>query len=216
MQHRIMVVEDDDAHRIALERHLSRSGYQVQACDSAEQALSQFSAFTPHLIISDIRMGGMTGFDLLRTLMERAPESRVILVTAYDDMQMAIDAMMQGAFDFLMKPLDLDEIDEVVQHALPQRNRVTPADTTDIQIDASRLIGRDPQMVEIYKTVGKVASTDTPVLIRGETGTGKELVARTIHLNSRRKNGAFISVNCAALPEGSLPGRRTPAPRIGR
>jgi DNA-binding NtrC family response regulator len=204
MTHRILVVEDDDASRVALERHLTRSGFEVMACDSAEQALSRFGTFSPHLVISDIRMGGMSGFDLLRTLMERAPGTRVILVTAYDDMQLVVDAMKQGAVDFLMKPLDLDDIDEAVQAALPQpRAQVTAADPTE-SVVANRLIGRDPRMVAIYKTVGKVAATEAPVLIRGETGTGKELVARTIHDNSRRSAGPFISVNCAALPESLL------------
>ena len=208
MKHRIMVVEDDAAGRVALERHLLRSGFEVLACDSGEQALSKYASFSPHLVISDIRMGGMSGFDLLRTLVERAPETRVLLVTAYDDMQMAVDAMKQGAFDFLMKPLDLDEIDEAVKHALPQRgNGGRPAvqeDPGEITVTAHRLVGRDPEMVEIFKTIGKVAQTEAPVLIRGETGTGKELVARTIHENSQRKDGPFVSVNCAALPEPLL------------
>ena len=204
MKQRIMVVEDDAAHRIALERHLTRSGFDVLACDSAEQALSRFTAFAPHLIISDIRMGGMSGFDLLRTLIERAPDTRVVLATAYDDMQMAIDAMKDGAVDFLLKPLDLDDIDEVIQNALPQ-NRGKPApEEIETTLSSSRLIGRDAQMVAIFKTIGKVAATEAPVLIRGETGTGKELVARTIHDNSRRREGPFVCVNCAALPETLL------------
>jgi DNA-binding NtrC family response regulator len=205
MTYRILVVEDDDAHRVALDRHLSRSGYDVVACESAEQALARFGAFAPHLVISDIRMGGMSGLDLLSTLIERAPGTRVILATAYDDMQLAVDAMKRGAVDFLMKPLDLDDIDEAVQNALPQpKSEVQEADPTEAAVMPNRLIGRDPRMVAIYKTVGRVAATDAPVLILGETGTGKELVARTIHENSRRAKGAFISVNCAAVPESLL------------
>jgi DNA-binding NtrC family response regulator len=203
--YRILVVEDDDAHRVALERHLSRSGYDVVACESAEQGLARFGAFAPHLVISDIRMGGMSGLDLLSTLIERAPGTRVILATAYDDMQLAVDAMKRGAVDFLMKPLDLDDIDEAVQNALPQpKSEVHEPDPTESAVMPNRLIGRDPRMVAIYKTVGRVAATDAPVLILGETGTGKELVARTIHENSRRAKGAFISVNCAAVPESLL------------
>ena len=205
MTYRILIAEDDDAHRVALERHLSRSGYDVVACESAEQALARFGAFAPHLVISDIRMGGMSGLDLLSTLIERAPGTRVILATAYDDMQLAVDAMKRGAVDFLMKPLDLDDIDEAVQNALPQdKSEVQEADPTEATVMPNRLIGRDPRMVAIYKTVGRVAATDAPVLILGETGTGKELVARTIHENSRRAKGAFISVNCAAVPESLL------------
>ncbi|HEX6309304.1 MAG TPA: sigma-54 dependent transcriptional regulator [Longimicrobiales bacterium] len=204
MKHRIMIVEDDAAHRIALERHLGRSGFDVLACESGEQALARFSGFRPRLVISDIRMGGMSGLELLRTLVERSPDTRVVLITAYDDMQMTVDAMKQGAFDFLLKPLDLDDIDEVVRQALPQDGSTPEPEPVDTTLDARRIIGRDPAMIEIYKTVGKVAPTEAPVLIRGETGTGKELVARTIHDNSRRRNGAFVSVNCAALPEQLL------------
>jgi DNA-binding NtrC family response regulator len=207
MKHRIMVVEDDEAHRVALERHLTRSGYEVLACDSAEQALARFSTFNPVLVLSDIRMGAMSGLELLRTLVERAPETRVLLTTAYDDMQMAVDAMKQGAFDFLMKPLDLDDIDEAIRAALPQRGQSRGSvqeDIGEVTVTAHRIVGRDPAMVEIYKTIGKVAQTEAPILIRGETGTGKELVARTIHENSKRKDGPFVSVNCAALPEPLL------------
>jgi DNA-binding NtrC family response regulator len=205
MKNRLLVVEDDAAHRVALERHLSRSGFEVLTCESAEQALSRISSFAPHLVISDIRMGGMSGLELLRTLMDRAPESRVMLITAYDDMQMAIDAMQQGAVDFLMKPFDLDDLDEAIERALPKvGGKVVEPEPGETVLNTSRMIGRDPQMVAIYKTVGKVASTDAPVLIRGETGTGKELVARSIHENSKRSNGPFISVNCAAIPESLL------------
>jgi DNA-binding NtrC family response regulator len=203
VRHRILVVEDDPAHRAALERHLGRSGFEVLACDSAEQALARFSAFNPHLVISDIRLGGMSGLELLRTLIERAPGVRIVLITAYDDMQMAVDAMLHGAVDFLMKPLDLDSLDEVVGQALQMGSRkdVPPP---DMQPSAGRLVGRDPHMVAIYKMVGRVAATDAPILIRGETGTGKELVARTIHENSARRDAPFVTVNCAALPEPLL------------
>lgn len=202
IKHRILVVEDDDAHRSALQRHLDRSGFEVLACESAEQALSRFTTFAPDLVISDIRMAGMSGMELLNMLAERSPGIRVVLITAHDDMQMAVDAMRNGAIDFLMKPLDLDELDEVVEQVLsggrqPEAEVAEPTGT-------GRLVGRDPQMIAIYKMVGRVAGTDAPILIRGETGTGKELVARTIHENSARKNEPFITVNCAALPEPLL------------
>jgi two-component system, NtrC family, response regulator AtoC len=203
-KHRIMVVEDDQAHRNALERHLGRSGFDVLACESGEQALSRFATFAPDLVISDIRMGGMSGMDLLETLMERAPGTKIILATAYDDMQVAVDAMKFGAVDFLMKPLDLDDLDETIANALPKRNPEPAPEPSDTSLSDRNLVGRDPQMVAIYKVIGKVAGTETPMLIRGETGTGKELVARTIHDNSRRRGQPFICVNCAALPEPLL------------
>jgi DNA-binding NtrC family response regulator len=203
LKRRVLVVEDDAAHRAALERHLGRSGFDVLACDSGEQALGRYSGFGPDLVISDIRMSGMSGMELLTTLMERSPGVRVVLITAHDDMQLAVDAMRNGALDFLTKPLDLDELDEVVEHALAAGGREA-AEPPELPGGTGRLVGRDQQMVAIYKLVGRLADTDAPVLIRGETGTGKELVARTIHENSRRKDAPFITVNCAALPEPLL------------
>jgi DNA-binding NtrC family response regulator len=203
LQQKILVVEDDAGHRAALERHLSRSGFEVLTCDSAEQALSRFSGFSPDLIISDIRMGGMSGMDLLGMLMERSPHARIVLITAHDDMQLAVDAMRHGALDFLTKPLDLDQLDEVIEQVLATGGKVVP-EAVELHAGTGRLVGRDPQMVAIYKMVGRVAGTEAPILIRGETGTGKELVARTIHENSARKDAPFITVNCAALPEPLL------------
>jgi DNA-binding NtrC family response regulator len=203
LKQRILVVEDDAAHRAALERHLGRSGFQVLACDSAEQALSRFDGFAPDLVISDIRMGGMSGMELLAILTDRAHTARVVLITAHDDMQVAVDAMRNGAHDFLMKPLDLDELDEVVGHALAA-DVSSVAEPAEVPGGTGRLVGRDPHMLAIYKMVGRVAGTDAPILIRGETGTGKELVARTIHDSSARRNAPFITVNCAALPEPLL------------
>ncbi|NIP79391.1 MAG: response regulator, partial [Gemmatimonadetes bacterium] len=210
MQTRILIAEDDPSHLEILERHLRRSGYEVRAFESAEQALSAFSSFEPQLVLSDLRMPGMSGFDLLRKLRSDAPDTAVILMTAYDDMQTAIDAMKEGAYDYLVKPLDLDNVDEVVRAALDEHDRSerkngATAETADpAAMESSGLVGRHPTMIEVFKTIGRVAPTTAPVLIRGETGTGKELIARTIHDNSRRASAPFISVNCASLPETLL------------
>jgi DNA-binding NtrC family response regulator len=208
MNHRIMVVEDDPSHRETLLRHLTRSGYDVTVVEDAERALASFARVDPEVVITDVRMPGMSGFELLRKLQEVASGAQVILITAYDDMQSAIDAMKDGAYDYLVKPLDLDELDEVVEQIFEQRRAIKAAGGQDTSTDApalaGRLIGRDHQMVAIYKTIGKVAQTRTPILIRGETGTGKELIARTIHENSPTAGEPFISVNCAALPENLL------------
>jgi DNA-binding NtrC family response regulator len=209
MPTRILIAEDDPSHLEILERHLSRSGYEVKAFDSAERALAAFSSFDPKLVLSDLRMPGMSGFDLLRKLRADAPDTAVILMTAYDDMQTAIDAMKEGAYDYLVKPLDLDNVDDVVRAALDERGRSGrtdgEADEADsAAMESSGLVGRHPTMVEVFKTIGRVAPTSAPILIRGETGTGKELIARTIHANSRRASEPFISVNCASLPETLL------------
>ncbi len=207
MSHRIMIVEDDPSHREILQRHLSQSGYEAEAFEDGERALSAFARFAPGLVLSDLRMPGMSGFDLLRKLRADAPDISVVLMTAYDEMQTAIDAMKHGAYDYLVKPLDLDQVDEVVRSALEERARSGRAGDGDGDaepLQSSGLVGRHPTMVEVFKIIGRVAASTAPVLIRGDTGTGKELIARTIHDNSRCAAEPFISVNCASLPETLL------------
>ena len=210
MSPRILVVEDDLGHLEILRRHLERGGYQVEPAECAEQALSRFSRFAPDLVLSDLRMPGMSGFDLLRKLRSDAPDVAVVLMTAYDDMQTAIDAMKEGAFDYLVKPLDLERLEAIIEGALEQRKRnggprkKKEAEAEAPAITGDDLIGRHPRMVDVFKTIGRVAPSAAPVLIRGETGTGKELIARTIHQNSSRADLPFISVNCASLPETLL------------
>jgi two-component system, NtrC family, response regulator HydG len=205
----ILIVEDDPSHLEILRRHLERCGYRVEAAESAEQALSRFSRFDPHLVLSDLRMPGMSGFDLLRKLKADAPDVAVVLMTAFDDMQTAIDAMKDGAFDYLVKPLELERLEAIIASALEQRRRnggsgARAAEPEAPALTTNDLIGRHPRMIEVFKVIGRVAASSAPVLIRGETGTGKELIARTIHENSRRAKLPFISVNCASLPETLL------------
>jgi DNA-binding NtrC family response regulator len=212
MNAHILIVEDDASHLEILRRHLERSGHKVEACESAEQALSRFSRFGPDLVLSDLRMPGMSGFDLLRKLKADAPDVVVVLMTAFDDMQTAIDAMKDGAYDYMVKPLDLDRLEAIIAGALEQnrRNHGSRRAAASALVDdapaltTNNLIGRHPRMVEVFKIIGRVAPSSAPVLIRGETGTGKELIARTIHENSARADKPFISVNCSSLPETLL------------
>ncbi len=202
-----MVVEDDHSHRQTLARHLSRSGYEVRAVASAEEALSGIAEFAPALVISDIRMPGMSGLDLLHHLKEVGVDADVIIITAFEVLQGAIKAMKDGAYDYLVKPLDLDRLDEVVDRCMRDRSACpqAPQISDPEAADSSRhLVGRDPRMLEVYKLIGTVADTRAVVLIRGETGTGKELVARTIHANSSVAEKPFISINCTAVPESLL------------
>jgi DNA-binding NtrC family response regulator len=208
----ILIVEDDPSHLEILQRHLERCGYRVEAAESAEQALSRFSRFAPHLVLSDLRMPGMSGFELLRKLKADAPDVAVVLMTAFDDMQTAIDAMKDGAYDYLVKPLDLERLEAIIHGALEQRRRngdqrSAAAKASELEqpaLSSNNLIGRHPAMIYVFKVIGRVAASSAPVLIRGETGTGKELIARTIHENSSRAKLPFISVNCASLPETLL------------
>jgi DNA-binding NtrC family response regulator len=207
----ILIVEDDPSHLEILKRHLERCGYRVEAAESAEQALSRFSRFAPHLVLSDLRMPGMSGFDLLRKLKSDAPDVAVVLMTAFDDMQTAIDAMKDGAYDYLVKPLDLERLEAIIDGALEQRRRngdhraaAGSPEAEPPPLASNNLIGRHPAMIHVFKVIGRVSASSAPVLIRGETGTGKELIARTIHENSSRAKLPFISVNCASLPETLL------------
>jgi two-component system response regulator HydG len=208
MAQRILIVEDDEFHRMTLERYLSGSGVEILAVESAERALANVARFRADLVITDINLGGLTGFDLLHRLREAAPEIDVIMVTAFEDMQNAIDAIKAGAYDYLVKPLDLDQLELVVERCFQDRKtreQVVPtAAEAERQPGFPILVGRDPQMIELYKLIARVAQNHLPVLIRGETGTGKEVIARTIHRNSLAAAEPFVAVNCAALPETLL------------
>jgi DNA-binding NtrC family response regulator len=200
----ILLVEDDDAHRAALERHLKRSNWNVTAAPDAEHALGALAAVAPALVLTDVRMPGMSGIELLDRI-RQSMDLPVIVMTAFGDMQGAIDAMKKGAFDYLIKPLDLDVLDDALSRCLREHSeefaaRAEPKDLPDVE----GLIGRDPRMMAIYKTIGTVAGTRTPVLIRGETGTGKELIARTIHWNGPEPGQPFVAINCTAVPESLL------------
>jgi DNA-binding NtrC family response regulator len=208
---RVLVVDDDDAIRETIERNLARWGYSVAVASSAEEGLSKVHGFDPGLVITDVRMSGMSGLELLAKLRESAPDIDVIVMTAFEDMRTAIGAMKAGAFEYLVKPLDLDQIELTVQRCFKDRvarrraARQAELDAASAeQYSLSQLVGRDPRMIDVYKKVGAVADSRAPVLVRGETGTGKELVARAIHFNSPAASEPFIAVNCTAIPEALL------------
>jgi len=205
---RILVVDDDAAIRETFREHLSESGYDVAVAESAEQALSRFGAFDPGLVITDVRMPGLSGVELLQRLQQAAPDVACVVITAHEDMRSAIEAMKAGAREYLVKPLDLDQIDLIVARCFRERALVRRAQSLSESAAEpyalDRLVGRDPRMIEIYKRIGTLAASRAPVLIRGETGTGKELIARAIHYNSERAHEPFVAVNCTALPETLL------------
>ncbi len=158
---------------------------------------------TPDVVISDVRMPGLDGLALLKLLRERAPSVDVILMTAFDDMPTVVTAMREGARDFLVKPLDLHDLRGVLNKTFADRRtrelaaQAAEEEATGYKLD--ELVGHDPRMIEIYKLVGQLAANRANVLIRGETGTGKEVVARAIHFNSPDAAEPFIPVNCTAF-----------------
>jgi len=211
MTSRILVVDDDADTRRALARLLEGLGHEVEQAGDAEEALARLGAFDPALVVTDHMMPGMSGIELIRMLRDRLPDTDVILITGTDDMQTAVDAMKNGAYDYLPKPLDVDAFEEVVERCFRDRRAraaTSPAEEPGAERppadEAPRLVGRSPGMVALYKSIGLVALNRAPVLIRGESGTGKELVARAIHANSEAAAEPFIGVNCTALAEGLL------------
>jgi two-component system response regulator HydG len=203
---RILVVDDDVDGLAVLKTRLVHAGYEVETAESAEKALARLKAFGPDMIVTDVRMAGMTGLDLLARVKTSMPAVEVVVMTAHDDMQTAVTAMKSGAFDFLAKPVDPKALVRLAERCCKERE-LAAEDGSGVDVDAGPrglLIGRDPRMIEIYKTIGVLATTRATVLIRGETGTGKEVIARAIHENSEHAGEPFIAVNCTALTDTLL------------
>ncbi|NNM05502.1 MAG: sigma-54-dependent Fis family transcriptional regulator [Gemmatimonadetes bacterium] len=207
MSHRILVVDDDASIRETFEIHLERRGYQVRSAETGENALNQLEAFGPSLVITDVRMPGMDGLELLRRVREGS-DADVIVITAHESMESAVGAMKAGAYDYLVKPLDLKKIDHLVSQCFRDRDLRRKASTAPEKESTGpephRLVGRHPSMIEVYKLIGVLAENRATVLVTGETGTGKERIARAIHNSSNLASEPFIGVNCTAIPETLL------------
>jgi DNA-binding NtrC family response regulator len=208
MNKRVMVVDDDDSIRETFQYHLERAGYEVTTAATGEEGLGLLSEVEPGVVITDIRMPGMDGLELLGRIRKASPETDVLVITAHEDMKSASQAMREGAYDYLVKPLDLDRIEALVDRCFrDQRLRHRSEQLAEEAAEPfalDQLVGRDPRMIEIYKLIGTLADNPAPVLIQGETGTGKELIAQAIHFGSRRAEEPFIAVNCTALTETLL------------
>ena len=201
----VLIVDDDVAIRTSLADAVSEwtPGGEVRVAGDASEALVRVAERVPDLVLSDVRMPGTDGLDLLRLLRERAPATDVVLMTAYDDMNTVVAAMREGALDFVLKPIALDTLHDLIERVFEDRNvrRKTaqrPDDATSYAVET--LVGRDPRMLEALKRVGQAAAGRANVLVRGESGTGKELIARAVHFNSRDAKQPFVPINCAALP----------------
>ena len=207
MSRRIMIVDDDKDALEVYRTRLSHAGFDVEIAESAEQALSRVKKFDPGLIVTDVRMSGMSGLELLNKIREAMEGVYVVVMTGHDDMETAVTAMKSGAFDFLVKPVDPKVLQALAERCFRELNEDDGGpDTEDEEVTLQRgqLIGRDPQMVEIYKTIGVLARNRATVLIRGETGTGKEVIAHAIHQHSAFSGEPFIAVNCTALTDTLL------------
>jgi DNA-binding NtrC family response regulator len=195
---RLLVVEDDAGVRTTIVNFLELEGYAVDAAASSDEALARLDQNPYPIIISDIYIDGRTGLDVLEAARRKDPSCSVILMTARGTMETVMAATIGGAFDYIAKPFDLDRMLETVKRAEAARTEEAGVVEPE-ELPETEMIGSSSAMVEIYKTVSRVAPTDATVLIEGETGTGKELVARMIHRNSPRAAQAFAPVDCASI-----------------
>jgi len=209
----VLLVDDDEAACRLLAEVLERDGYRVAAALSVEEALAKLDREGPFdAVLTDLRMPERSGLDLLKTIREREPDALVLVLTAFGDATAAGEAIRAGAYDFVSKPYDIAALRETLARALGRRRlatasrerRGTPPRTSNGDREGSALVGHSPAVIEVMKTVARVAPTQASVLLLGETGTGKELVARTIHGYSERNGRRFVAVNCSALAEGLL------------
>ena len=212
MAQAILIIDDEINLRKTLAEILAGKGYETLEAADGSEAIDLLAHATPDLIFTDWRMPKLGGEDVLCHIRKdaRLAAIPVIVITAFGSSHNAIEAVRLGAYDFVVKPFDLEEISLTVERALAHsslnrevielRSRIERQNT----LGAGRMIGSSARMVDAFKMIGKVAETDTTVLICGESGTGKELVAEAIHKYSRRKDNAFVVVNCAALPENLL------------
>jgi len=202
---KVLVVDDERGARMALEVPLRLSGYEVASAADGREALALGRKKQFDVILTDIYMPEMSGLDVVREFRRTSPDARIIAMTAQGSLEVALRAVEEGAFDFIAKPFDLDEVLSLVARAA-QRPGTAPAACPDGGQDfsASGLIGHSPQMVRAYKLTAHAARTEATVLIEGESGTGKELIARAIHRHGRRADRPFTAVNCSALTESLL------------
>ncbi|NMB76968.1 MAG: sigma-54-dependent Fis family transcriptional regulator [Myxococcales bacterium] len=200
----ILVVDDDRSMREMLEIFFAREGFSVRTAESLPAALDLLADQPADLVITDLKMKGGSGLDLLREVRTRHPATEVILITAYATTETAVSALQLGAYDYVTKPFQMNEMKVVVQRALERRRLLSENLRMRAELaggyDFGRLIGKSPRMQEVYRLIDLVAPTRSNVLVTGESGTGKELVARAIHLRSPRHDGPFVPIDCASIP----------------
>ncbi|MBI5875444.1 MAG: sigma-54-dependent Fis family transcriptional regulator, partial [Deltaproteobacteria bacterium] len=204
----ILIVDDEKSIRDFLEIMLKKEGYRVSSASGGEEAMKLFNNSSYDLVISDVRMKGMSGVELLKNIKETSPDTIVLMVTAYASVDTAIDAMKAGAYDYLTKPFKIDEVKHIIKNALDRKRLETENILLKKELKSkygfANLTGTSPRMLEIYEIIKRVTSTKANILITGESGTGKELVARAIHYEGDRKDKPFVPINCGAIPENLI------------
>ncbi len=202
---KILIVDDEMVMRESLAAWLQRDGHNVQTAESGEEALARIEKTCFDILIMDIKMEGMSGLEVLRHIQDNDPDVSVVMITAYGSISTAIEAMKNGAFDYLLKPFDPEELGVLIEKIIAHRNQAKEnlflREDHKERTRFESMIGQSPPMQAVFETVMDVAPVESTVLITGETGTGKGLAAKAIHTNSPRSDGPFVVVNCGAIPE---------------
>ncbi len=204
-----IAIVDDEPSMVEVIATLARDeGHDAYPFNSASKLLDQLNEIAPHLVIADLKMGAVGGFDVLKACQEKLPNTAVIMITGFASVETAVDAMKLGAYDYITKPFKVDELILTIRRALDHQATVKENRTLKKALQQKyrfeNIVGTSKSMQDIYNLIAKVANTDSTILIQGESGTGKELVARALHFNSNRQHRPFVAINCSALPENLL------------
>jgi two-component system nitrogen regulation response regulator GlnG len=198
----VWVVDDDRSIRWVFEKALTREGIPFKTFALAQEAMDELSTATPQVLVSDIRMPGSSGLELLQSVKERHPDLPVIIMTAYSDLESAVAAFQGGAFEYLPKPFDVDQAVELIRRALQESSRENGEE--EFVSGSPEILGQAPSMQEVFRAIGRLSQSSATVLITGESGSGKELVARALHRHSPRSAKPFVAINTAAMPKDLL------------
>ena len=208
MLNRVMIVDDDASMCEMLATDLRRRGYDASAHTSAEAALDKLAEGNFDVALTDLRMGGMSGIEFCERMVANRPDIPVVVMTAFGSMETAVAAIRAGAFDFVSKPIDLDLLHLALRRAIDHRALLDKVEVLSAKVERTQhfgeLLGESRAMLKLFDQLERIADSDTSVLITGETGTGKELVARALHRGNRRREGPFCAINCSAMPEALL------------
>jgi two-component system response regulator PilR (NtrC family) len=204
----LLLVDDEAPLRSVVAERLSEQGFEVTQAESGERALEFLNEFAFDVLVTDLRLPGVDGQRVIAAALDRYPGIIAIVVTGYGTVKDAVDALKRGAADFVTKPFQFDELTHVLQSALEQKRLRSENAYLRQQLDErfglGSIVGRSPRMRALFQLIETIAATSTTILINGETGTGKELVARAIHQTSPRRNQRFVALNCSAIPETLL------------